>query len=61
MSDLDQFIDAVERGSQVFAHPDTAKAMEGHLKCTPCQYIDPGTLYAVELGRFELRPTLDTD
>ena len=54
MSDLDEFIDAVDRGSQVFAHPDTAKKLEGVLNVTSCPYIDRGFLYAVELGRFDI-------
>lgn len=50
----DKFVRAVDQGAEVFAAPETARLMAEFLPVKPCDWMEEGSLYAIDIGRYDL-------
>ena len=54
----DKFVEAIANGAEVFAAPETARVIGEFLPVKPCEWMQEGSLYAIDMGRYELSPEM---
>ena len=53
-----RLVQAVAAGATVYAEPGTAEVMGEFLPVQECDWLEPGVLYAIDFGRYNLPESL---